>query len=325
MEKCLYDPEFGYYRRGWQVVGRSGDYITSPHIHRLFAELLVTAFCSYDLRLGRPDPFHLVELGAGEGVLAKDLLQTLEQEHPDLHRRTSYVAVEVASGELPTAFHGVVFSNEFFDALPVHRVRVASSGLVEIYVVSEGDRFREVEGELSDPRIRSFMELGFPCWREGWCYEVNLRMLEVLADLDQHLAKGAVITIDYGFDRAEYDAVERSEGTLLCYFRHQVRADPYRRVGEQDMTAHVNFEVMKRFGEARNWKNLPLKTQRKFLVDWGLEEKLLEEESRGLLATDRLEDRLAMKTLLIPGGISDTLKVQIQEVRMPEQGGHQDA
>jgi SAM-dependent MidA family methyltransferase len=169
------------------------------------------------------------------------------------------------------------------------------------------------------------MEDGFPCLREGWCYEVNLRMLDVLADLDEHLEKGAVVTIDYGFDRAEYDALERSEGTLLCYFRHQVRVDPYQRVGEQDITAHVNFEVMKRFGEARNWKNLPLRTQREFLADWGLEEKLLEEESRGLLATDRLEDRLAMKTLLIPGGISDTLKVQIQEVRMPEQGGHQDA
>jgi SAM-dependent MidA family methyltransferase len=279
---------------------------------------LTEAICAYDRRLGCPDPFQLVELGSGEGVLAGDILKVMAETHPGVRQRARYIPIEVESGQLPESICGVVFSNEFFDALPVHRVRVRTSELKEVYVVSEGSHFEEIEGDISDPRIRSYMQSGFETWKEGWSYEVNLRMLEVLSDLDRRIRKGAVITVDYGYDWAEYDSVERSEGTLLCYHQHEANTNPYQRIGEQDITAHVNFEVMRRSCARRGWKSQALKTQREFLFEWGLEKRLLEEEPRLLWNADHLEERLDMKRLLLPGGISDALKVLVQEVRISQ-------
>jgi len=110
--------------------------------------------------------------------------------------------------------------------------------------------------------------------------------------------------------------VDRTHGTLLCYHRHQVTPNPYINMGRQDITSHVNFEVMVNTGASLGWTSEPLRTQRHFLFDWGLEQRLLEEEAQGLLNPERAEERLGLKTLLAPDGISDTMKVLVQQVGM---------
>jgi SAM-dependent MidA family methyltransferase len=313
MDFCLYDPGQGYYTTQETIFGPQGDYYTSPSTHPLFAHSLVSAFVHYFELLARPRPFHLVELGVGEGFLGRDILGRLKDRYPEIFDAVEYVPVEVGV-DLPERIQGIVFSNELFDALPVHRVRVRGSEVQEIYV-SVGDEISEVEGKITDPRILEYMTTGFKEWREGWEYEVNLRMVEMLKDLDRRIDSGVVLTVDYGYDWGEYDSRDRPHGTLLCYHRHEVISDPYLNLCRQDITSHVNFEVMEQTGSQLGWKSEPLKTQRRFLLDWGLEERLMEEEAQGLLNAERMEERLGLKTLLAPGGISDTMRVLVQHVR----------
>lgn len=314
MEHCLYDSKSGYYTGQRKIFGPQGDYYTSPYTHRFFAECLAEAFVDCFSVMGRPDPFHLVELGAGERVLGRQILECLESHHPEVSERLCYFPIEVGE-ELPDSIQGIVFSNEFFDALPVHRVRVREGRLREIFVEAN-DGLRAAEGEVSDPRIAGYMKMGFERWRDGYEYEVNLRMLEVLDDLDRRVRFGFHLVVDYGYDWPQYDAAERPEGTLMCYDRHQAVADPFRNPGEQDMTSHVNFEVLRRAAERKGWASEPLRTQRQFLTEWGLERRLREEEQRGFSDARTLEDRLRLKQLLLPGGISDTMKVLVQKIRV---------
>ena len=315
MDFCLYDPEHGYYTDKERVLGARGDFYTSVHTHPVFAHTLADVIAHHFEILSHPKPFHLVELGAGEGILGRDLLARLQECHPHVFERASYVPIEVSAGELPDRIQGVVFSNEFFDALPVHRVCVRGSEPREIYL-QINDQISEVEGDLSDSRIPEYMKEGFEVWREGHQYEVNLRMVEVLEDLDRRMDSGIILTVDYGYDGASYEKEDRAEGTLMCYRQHQVVSDPYADPGQQDITAHVNFQVMQKTGDKLGWTADPLITQREFLLDWGLEKRLGEEEELGLFNPDRMDDRLRLKSLLVPGGISDTMKVLLQKVRL---------
>ena len=318
MEYCLYHPREGYYRRDpSQIFGRSGDYMTSPHTHELFAHCLADYFHTWFLRLNKPAPFHVCELGAGEGRLAEQILSYLANALPGLSEVIDYVEIDLDRGDLSEEMTGIVFSNEFFDALPVHRVCLSGGELKELYVVQEGQEFRETSGPLSDLRIEAYVEEAFRELRENWIYEVNLRMLNVLADLDLRIKQGALLTIDYGYTEREYQATRRPAGTLACYRNHQVSYNPYDHPGEQDMTCHVHWGMLMQAGRALGWKDQELMTQRDFLMGTGLAERLIQEETAGLFATDRLSARLEMKKLLYPGGISDTLKVLVQEVRCP--------
>ena len=314
MEFCLYDRDFGYYTAGREVFGRRGDYYTSPYTNQVFAHILADVLAHFHRTYLGSESFQLVELGAGEGVLGEDILRLLQEHHPQVHDRMDYLPVELNT-ELPERIRGVVFSNEFFDALPVHRVRVETGDLREIYVRGEG-KISELEGEVSDPRIPDYMKKGFRKRHQGYEYEVNLRMGEVLEDLDDRLEAGIVLTVDYGYEWEEYDAVERPAGTLMCYHRHQLVTDPYVNPGEQDMTAHVNFELVRNIADGLGWETEPLKTQRQFLMEWGLESYLLEEQARGLLNPERIQERLGLRDLLLPGGISDTMKVLVHKVRL---------
>lgn len=315
MEHCLYDPRCGYYRRQ-AVFGKQGDFFTSPYTHRFFAETLARAFAAYYRELGCPRPFHLVEFGAGEGILGTTILEALAEVSTEASDACRYFPVEIDSGGVPERIRGVVFSNEFFDALPVHRVRVRGTGMAEIYVQATEDGWSEHEGELSDPNIVDYMRRAFKTWRDGWIYEVNLRMVALLRELDPKILSAFVVSLDYGYDWRTYDSVERPDGTLLCYCRHRAGTDPYVRVGRQDLTSHVSFEVMKSVGEELGWRNGPLISQRRYLMNWGLADRLLEEEKKGLFRSDQIEARLGLKSLLMPGGISDTVQVLVQEVRV---------
>jgi SAM-dependent MidA family methyltransferase len=316
MERCLYDPEHGYYTSGREVFGPSGDYYTSAHTHPVFAEILARCFASLFENLNKREPLALVELGPGRSFLGRQALSFLAKTHPELSARVEYTPVEVNRGVLPPRFTGIVFSNEFFDALPVKRVRVGTPAVYEL-LVEVTDRLREREIEATDARVLEYLKAGFKELRPGWVYEVNLRLIDWLEELDRRIEAGSVVTIDYGFLASEYNAVDRADGTLLSYYRHQIVADPFARPGEQDITAHVNFEVMLESARRLGWASEPLITQREFLSRWGLDEALAQEEASGKpLDAARVQELLGLKELLKPGGVSDTMRVLVQRVRM---------
>lgn len=258
MELALYHPQHGYYTTGRERIGKAGDFITSVSIGPLFGRILARQF----LQWGVPA---VVEFGGHRGQLRADVLSAA----PDLN----YRVVEVGE-PLPERITGCVFSNEFLDALPVHRI----CGSQEVYV--DGD-FREVLGALSDPRL--------PRLPDGYRSEINLRALDWLTDIAHRLNPGGyILTIDYGFDRQEYFAPHHADGHLQCYYRHTKSANPYDHIGEQDITAHVEFTSLIEHGRQLGLETVLFTDQAHFLLDAGKDviQEIVERDA-GQLSRDR--------------------------------------
>ena len=338
MELALYDEQDGYYMTGG---GRSrpasspfgmegGDFFTSPSLSPLPAQCLVRQLVEIDERLGHPPVFHLVEIGPGEGVLFRDMLHACEAQHPSLMHRLSCVLVERSpalrrvqqhtlaawqTGQLRWVEHleafadgsvtGLLFSNELVDAFPVHRIRMGEDGLQELYVTGQDDALMEVAGEPSTSELSSFLsDLGVTL-PVGFTTEINLEAVKWIKHVARVLDRGVVITIDYGHTAQDYFAPERRQGTLLGYHRHTVSTNPYTRVGEQDLTAHVNFSSLARAGERAGLTTTGFTNLLHFLMSLGIDELVdgCDQESAEVQAAAQL---------LRPHGMGTTFKILIQ-------------
>jgi SAM-dependent MidA family methyltransferase len=198
--------------------------------------------------------------------------------------------------------------------------------LRELYVTEKDGEFREQWGDPSDPRIASYFSSLECSLEEGQRAEVNLRALEWMEEVARNLRKGFVLTIDYGYPAYELYTPHRSEGTLLCYFQHRVSENPYERLGEQDITSHVNFTSLIRKGEEEGLRFTGLVPQYRFLFGVGLLEEM---ESLGKSMSDEeaLQMRLSIKHLIEPEtGMGEVFKVLIQHkgIERPELDGLKD-
>jgi SAM-dependent MidA family methyltransferase len=292
METVLYHPHHGYYATR-QPMGRSGDYLTSPEVHPIFGALVGKQLSQLWELLGRPQPFDVVEQGAGTGRLARDILRWAQTRAPELFDALRYRIVEVSPAlrrrqeetlaglpdpeggiecleELPEELEGCLLSNELIDSFPVHRIAHQERQLMEVYVSHRDGRFEELLGLASSERIAGyFADLGL--WPgEGCQAEVNLRAVDWMAGAARALRRGFVLTFDYGYPAEELYAPWRRDGTLLCFYRHNPSQDPYARIGKQDMTAHVDFTTLIRVGEAHGLEGAGFTTQAAFLAKLGI-------------------------------------------------------
>jgi SAM-dependent MidA family methyltransferase len=241
MELALYHPEHGYYRKPGRV-GTSGDFLTSPHVHPLFGWCIAAWGHWLWAELGRPGPFTIFEPGAGDGRLASSILDWVDGRDEEFRDALQYVALDPYGAappdsritwvsQPPAGDCGMVLSNELFDALPVRLFEASARGPVEVLVRWDGERFEEVAGSVASID-------GAPM--EGR-FEVRPGAYATMEAMAGVFARGAVLTFDYGYARQDLWAGWRTEGTLLCYYRHTAREDAYVHIGEQDMTAHVDF------------------------------------------------------------------------------------
>jgi SAM-dependent MidA family methyltransferase len=294
MELALYDADGGYYRSGEARPGRGGDFLTAPELHPIFGMLLGTAVEQVWERLGRPDPFVVREHGAGEGALAAPLLEALRAT--PLARRVRYEPVEVDERRLarlrdrlalegladvlaPIAdgqIEGVVIANEVLDALPVHRVRVRDGSLRELAVdVGPGDAFVETEIGPTSAALAERLAAEGIALAEGQTAEVCLALDTWIAAAAAPLRRGLLLLVDYGAPASElYDARRRYGGTLRAYVRHRVHTDPFRHVGRQDLTAHVDLTAVERAAHAAGLTTVGITTQAEALVGLGAEDRL---------------------------------------------------
>jgi SAM-dependent MidA family methyltransferase len=294
MELALYDPDGGYYRAADARPGRGGDFLTAPELHPIFGETLSMGLHEIWERLGRPAPFTIRERGAGTGALAAAVLGAVDD--PAFRAAIRYQAVEVdprrlaaftehlvaagygdavaAADDLP--FEGVVIANEVLDALPVHRVRRRSAGLRELAVdIDADDALVEVEIEPTTPALAARLADEGIELADGQTAEVYLAIDAWVADAAAPLARGVLLLIDYGAPAAElYDPVRRRAGTLRAYLRHQVHDDPYRHVGRQDLTAHVDVTAVERAAHAAGLSTIGITTQAEALMGLGIEDRL---------------------------------------------------
>lgn len=288
MELALYDPDGGYYRAEAARPGRGGDFLTAPELHAIFGEVLATGIHEVWARLDRPDPFVVRELGAGEGALALAMLPGLPPEirydpvDIDPRRlealRDRLSATGLADRMLATdgPFDGVVVANEVLDALPVHRVRQRGDALREIAVdIDDDGAFVEVEIEPSTPALAARLTDEGIDLVDGQTAEICLAIDAWLAAAIAGLRRGVVLLIDYGAPAVElYDPVRRREGTLRAYVRHQVHDDPYRFIGRQDLTAHVDVTAVERAAHAAGLTTIGITTQAEALMGLGIQDRL---------------------------------------------------
>jgi SAM-dependent MidA family methyltransferase len=300
MDLALYHPARGYYLAPERRPGRPGDFLTAPEAHPFFGITLARQIAECWERLGRPEPFVVREYGAGIGGLAWDVVAGLTAEAPDCRAALDYRLVEpnphrleqalaamaegglagVVRGEAippgadPEPIAGVVLANEVADAFPVHRLIWRDGRLREGWVVWRDGRFTEEEGELSPEALAAdpegmLREHGIAL-AEGDRIEIGPAASEWFAAAARGLARGYAIVIDYGYPAPELYRAHRLEGTVRAYRGHTVSDDPFAFVGEQDLTAHVDFTALRRAGERAGLIFAGQTNQADFLAALGL-------------------------------------------------------
>jgi SAM-dependent MidA family methyltransferase len=328
MEIALYEPEYGYYASNSAVIGREGDFFTSSHLHPAFGRTIARQIEEMWELMARPEDFTIVEMGPGEGYASLDVLGYLREHecynsityriverNPAMTQRQKLRLAEfsdkvswLASLKEMDGFRGCLFSNELLDALPVHIVRMEDE-LREIYVTAKGGSLGEEAGPLStDDIVRYFREMNVRL-EKGYQTEVNLRIRDWLNEVNDVLQEGFVLTIDYGYTAREYYNEDRDRGTLVCYYRHHFGDDPFCKVGEQDITAHVNFSSLKMWGEQLGLQTAGFTSQGAFLISLGIEGEIrdLDRHSR-----DFPFELARIKRLFLPQGLGESHMVMVQ-------------
>ncbi|MBW4654831.1 MAG: class I SAM-dependent methyltransferase [Kaiparowitsia implicata GSE-PSE-MK54-09C] len=393
METALYDSAYGYYATNQANIGGQGDFYTSPHVGAEFGEALAEQFAEMWAKLGYPHPFTLVEMGAGQGLLVRDVLRYLHRHHDACFDAVEYIVVEASPalvahqqqrlGKLaqslgrlhwrtwqdikPDSIVGCCFSNELVDAFPVHRVALVKGQLQEVYValaekrdepsrdagaLAQGEGtgaiaptplldpldseqlnlsdpstwfapspalqlvqssdFQEVLGDLSTPQLLAYfqhvgIELSLEQYGEGYCTEVNLAAQDWMQTVAQRLRRGYVLTIDYGYLAQRYYLPSRRQGTLQCYYQHRVHNNPYIHLGQQDITAHVDFTALQQWGRQAGLESLSFTQQGLFLMALGLGDRIAAiaqmEPDASRSISDILARREALHSLINPTGL----------------------
>ncbi|MBI2861523.1 MAG: SAM-dependent methyltransferase [Chloroflexi bacterium] len=338
MELCLYHPSLGYYTAGRQRVGPQGDYYTSPSAHPIFGALLAHQLEQLWAILDHPRPFVVVELGAGKGLLAADILTSVQQLSSGFQDALRYVLADrsprpparpadqhiwaICSNAIPLAeVTGCFLSNELLDSFPTHIVEQREGKLLEVYVDLEGNRFVEALGDPSTSLLEQRLAQAGVTLADGQRAEVCLALRDWVASVSQSLARGFVLTIDYGYEARELYAPHRRRGTLLCYYHHSVSEDPYIRVGEQDISVHVDFSTVILEGQRHGLHPEGLTTQRAFLQNLGIEAYIDALARQGLPQSAYYANMQGMRDLIKPDGLG-TFKILIQSKGV--EGGHLD-
>jgi len=320
MDTVLYAPGLGYYSAGSRKFGPEGDFVTAPEVSPLFSHCLARQCAQVLDQTGGA----ILEFGAGTGTMAADILLQLERMQAlpssyyilelsaDLQQRQRQTLEHKAAHllprvvwlqQLPQTFHGVILANEVLDAMPVHRLRLEHGQWRELLVGWDGPRLGWQAMPLEDAQVQQRLEgLDLP---EPYTTEVCTRADAWVAQLGEILQSGLVLLIDYGFPRHEYYHPERSQGTLMCHYRHRAHADPFVYPGLQDITAHVDFTAVAEAALSAGLSVYGYTTQAMFLLATGLEQ-----------AMDGVEDaeqqyRLAqqIKTLTLPSEMGELFKV----------------
>lgn len=298
MELALYHPTYGYYRRARDPFGKSGDFFTAEQLQPVFGILIAARIRALLAGMGDPKELAVVELGAGRGEMA------------EAFSGFEYIPVEVDRGALPESFEGCVFSNEFFDALPVDAAVCRSGVFRELRVGWRGGRFVWTEGGRVDAETESFITRYTALREEGDIVEVNREALRWIEQIARRLRRGFVFTIDYGYTARE--SIRFPRGTLMSYRRHQAMEDVLADPGERDITAHVPFTALEEHGKNCGLEAVRFETLARTLLDAGEPDKFsaaLGEAS----GPGQMRRRLQLKTLLF--GMGETFRTLIQRKR----------
>ena len=321
MELALYAPGLGYYMAGARKLGRDGDFVTAPEISRLYGRTLARQVGQL-AELGFDE---ILEIGAGSGALAADLLTELErlgrapkrylilELSPDLRERSRDTLAARAPrllervawlSRLPPSFTGIVIGNEVLDAMPAHVFQREGGSILELGVAFKNGKFEWA------PRSPVFPPdaLDPSCFpADGYRSEIQFVARAFIKSLGATLARGAALFIDYGFPRHEYYHPQRARGTLMCHYRHRAHDDPFFLPGLQDITTHLDFSAIAQAGREGGLDLLGYASQAQFLANCGITEILAETPASDAAAYAPLASQAQM--LLSPAEMGELFKV----------------
>ncbi len=332
MDMVLYHHEHGYYSSNAVKLGfEGGDFFTSVHLGYDFGELLAVTFSLVEMGAGQgflalyilkycqqnyPDFFAVLKYVIVEK--SPSLKQEQQQRLQDFP--VSWCSLEEIP---PNSITGCFFSNELVDALPVHQFVLEGGKLQEIYVTTSKEQvftdisplssatvpsFVEVTGELSTPRLAEYFDLvGIDFtqsgYTDGYRSEINLAALDWLSIVSGRLQCGYVLTIDYGYPASRYYNPRRSQGTLKCYYHHRHHDNPYVNIGQQDITAHVDFTALERWGDRCGLDKVGFTQQGLFLMALGLGSRIAALSYQEQSISQLLQRRESLHELINPLGL----------------------
>jgi SAM-dependent MidA family methyltransferase len=293
MELALYAPGLGYYSAGSRKLGADGDFITAPELSPLYARTLARQLA----QLHGEGLRTVLEIGAGSGALAADLLQAMdalgvapdnyyilelsadlrERQHTRITQQAPALRGRVRwMNALPREFEGVIIANELLDATPVHRVTRQQDGISEQFIqyATADARFVTVDKPATGPVLAAARQLDLPA--DGYQSEINLSARVLVESLAHLLKRGVMLFIDYGFPAHEFYHPQRNRGTLMCHYHHHAHDDPFAFAGLQDITTHVDFSAVTQAAQAGGASLLGYTSQAMFLINCGITELLSE-------------------------------------------------
>jgi SAM-dependent MidA family methyltransferase len=331
MQLALYAPGLGYYSAGARKFGAAGDFITAPEVAPVFSRCLAAQCAEVLQSLGTSDT-RILELGAGSGVMAAELLAELERQgalpaeylildlSADLRERQQATIAESVphllervrwlDGLPDEPFAGLIIANEVLDALTVQRFAIRHGEVNALGVSDEFGQFVLAEvrgGERLVAAVRQIERDTGVALPDGYESEVCMGLSQWLAGIGASLARGVMLFVDYGLPRREYYSLERTRGTLLCHFRHRFHDDALARVGLQDITAWVDFTAVAEAATAAGFEVAGYTTQAHFLIGAGLGDFVANVEGLDLVQRLNLSRQAMMLTL--PGEMGERFKV----------------
>lgn len=321
MELALYAPGLGYYSAGSTKLGAAGDFVTAPELSRAFARALALTL---DAELATLKSRDVVELGAGSGALAANLLDTFAKLGRDVHYRIFEPSAELRQRQqralqrfagrvdwlegLPeTPFSGVIVANEVLDALPVARFQIESGEPKALGVVVDGAGLawgssRAAPAVTAAVRaIETALQRPLP---NGYRSELCLVLPAWLRALGESVERGSLLFVDYGLVRSDYYHEQRADGTLVCHYRHRVHADPFVYPGLQDITAWVDFSACAEAAAAAGFEAAGFTTQGQYLLS-----VLAALPPCFAVELTSPREQSALKTLILPGEMGERFKV----------------
>lgn len=333
MERALYAPGLGYYSAGSRKFGAEGDFVTSPELGPLFAQCVAEAVAPVLRGLGEGAVFF--ELGGGSGAFAEAALPRLAEldalpaeylllePSADLRERQrerlqAHLPAALSSrlrwldGPLEQAWRGVLFANEVLDALPTPRFTLRDGEVFEEHVEAAPDGGFVRRDRPADPllaaavrHVEAYLDQPFA---EGYRSELLPQLPYWIQAVGGLIEAGAMLFVDYGYPREEYYLPERSDGTLVCHYRHRAHGDPFHLPGLQDLTAFVDFTALAEAGVGAGFDFAGYCNQASFLLGNGLPGRL--EAIQALDdAVERLRRTQEVKRLTLPGEMGERFQV----------------
>ena len=293
MADALYHETHGYYASESPRVGKKGDFMTSVSVGNVFGTILARRILEYWKQLNKPEDFCIVEMGANNAELCIDIVEELSHttladsfcyhiiEPQKQLRKKQQQALSQAQRKVVTIHQsieaigqtvGVFLSNELFDAFPVERIRYSDKKWHQLHVSSDGESFHEVwQPILVSTELHTFVDSLGTDFPDGYTTEYCPDVSDFLNPINTLLTTGLVITIDYGFPRSHFYDPSRIDGTLQTYYQHQKTNNPSRLIGEQDITAHVNFTQLASLFQHLGFKLFDFSPQHRYLTSHGKE------------------------------------------------------